>query len=60
MRIEKREVIFLSQNEAVTWTKFEQILEGLERESNNPDILTLIGNIQNCLSDLWEEIEEVE
>ena len=35
MRIEKREVIFLSQNEADTWTKFSQILEGIEKESEN-------------------------
>ena len=60
MRIVKCEKIYLSQNEADTWTKFDEILEGLERESNNPDILTLIGNIQSCLSDLWEEIEEIE
>ena len=31
MRIEKREVIFLSQKEADTWTKFSQILEGIEK-----------------------------
>ena len=29
MRIEKYEKIFLSENEADTWTKFGQILEGL-------------------------------
>ena len=27
MRIEKREMIFLSQKEAETWTEFQQILE---------------------------------
>lgn len=32
MRIEKREVIFLSQKEADIWTKFSQILEGIEKE----------------------------
>ena len=53
MRIEKKEVIFLSQNEADTWTKFSQILEGIERESENPYILDLISEIVSHMSDLW-------
>lgn len=60
MRIEKREVIFLSQNEADTWTKFTQILEGLERESKNPYILDIISEIIGHMSDLWEEVEDIE
>ena len=60
MRIVKCEKIYLSQNEADTWTRFDQILEGLERETENPDVEILIHKIQSCLSDLWEEIEEIE
>lgn len=60
MRIEKREAIFLSQKEVDTWTKFSQILEGIERESENPYILDLISEITGHMSSLWEEIEDVE
>lgn len=60
MRIVKCEKIFLSLNEADTWTNFDQILEGLERGSENPDIKDLVCEIQSLLSDLWEEVEEVE
>lgn len=60
MRIVKCEKIFLSQNEADTWTSFDQILEGLERGCENPETIILINKIQSLLSDLWEEIEEVE
>lgn len=60
MRVEKREVIFLSQKEADTWTKFSQILEGIERESENQYILDLISEITGNMSDLWEEVEDIE
>ena len=60
MRIEKYEKIFLSQNEADTWTKFEQILEGLEERCENLDTSSLVALIQNLLHDLWEKVEEVE
>ena len=60
MRIEKREMIFLSQNEADTWTKFSQILEGIERESENPDIKDLVLEIKSCLCALWDGIEDIE
>ena len=60
MRIEKREMIFLSQKEADTWTKFSQILEGLKRESENPYVLDLISEIVGHMSDLWEEVEDIE
>lgn len=60
MRIEKREVIFLSQNEADTWTKFSQILERIEKESENPYILDIISEIIGYMSDLWEEVEDIE
>ena len=60
MRIVKCEKIFLSQNEADTWTEFEQLLEGLERGSENPDTQNLINKIQSYLCDLWEEIEDIE
>lgn len=60
MRIEKREVIFLSQKEADIWTKFSQILEGIEKESENPYILDIISEIVGYMSDLWEEVEDIE
>ena len=60
MKIVKCEKIYLSQNEANTWTKFYEILEGLERGSENPNTLSLINQIQNLLNDLWEEIEDIE
>ena len=60
MRIEKREAIFLSQNEADTWTKFSQILEWIERESESPYILDIISEIVGHMSDLWEEVGDIE
>lgn len=60
MRIEKREVIFLSQKEADIWTKFSQILEGIEKESENPYVLDIISKITCDMSDLWEEIVDIE
>ena len=60
MRIVRCEKIFLSQTEANTWTKFEQILEGIERGTENPNTSELINKIQSLLSDLGEEVEDVE
>lgn len=60
MRVEKREVIFLSQKEVDTWTKFSQILEGIERGTESPYILDLISEITGHMSDLWEEVEDIE
>ena len=60
MRIEKSEAIYLSQKEADTWTKFSQILEGIERESNDPNILDTIREITGHMLNLWEEVEGIE
>jgi hypothetical protein len=60
MKIVECEKIFLSENEANTWTKFYEILEGLEEGCKNPNRLNLINKIQNLLNDLWEEVEDVE
>ena len=60
MRVVKCEKIFLSQNEADTWTKFSQILEGIEKESENPYVLDIIGEIIVNMSDLWKEIVDIE
>lgn len=60
MRIVKTEKIFLSQNEADIWSAFDIILEGIERGSENPNTINLIQKIQSCLSDLWEEVEDIE
>ena len=58
--MKKREVIFLSQKEADIWTKFSQILKGIEKESENPYILDIISEIVGHMSDLWEEVEDIE
>lgn len=60
MRIVKCEKIFLSQNEFNTWSNFYQILDGLERGSENLSTKELICKIQSLLDELWEEVEEVE
>ena len=57
MRIVRTEKIFLSQNEADTWTKFSQILDGLERESKNSDVSSLTNLVQDLLNDLWKNVE---
>ena len=57
MRIVRTEKIFLSQNEADTWTKFSQILDSLERESKNPDVSSLTNLVQDLLNDLWKNVE---
>ena len=57
MRIVRTEKIFLSQSEADTWTKFSQILDGLERESKNPDVSSLTNLVQDLLNDLWKNVE---
>ncbi len=60
MRIVKCEKIYLSQDESHTWNKFEQMLEGLERECECPNTINLINKIQSYLCDLWEEVEDIE
>ena len=60
MRIEKCEKIFLSQNEANTWTEFGQILEGLGKGCEDPNTSSLVARIQDLLYDLWEEVEDVD
>ena len=60
MRVEKIEKIFLSQKEVDTWTAFSQILEEIERGSNDPLVLELIGEIVGNMSDLWENVEGID
>lgn len=60
MRIVKCEKIYLSQNEATTWAKFNQVLDGLAQGSENPNIFERVSAIQSLMYDLWEEVEEVE
>ena len=60
MKIIKSEKIYLSQKEADTWTEFSQILEELEKESENPYILDIIDDIIGRMSVLWEEVEDIE
>lgn len=60
MRIVKCEKIFLSMEEQGVWNNFDQILEGLERGSENPNTKNLVCKIQSLLDDLWGEVEDVE
>ena len=60
MRIEKKEVIFLLQKEKDIWDAFYKILEEIEKESNDPYILDIIGEITNNLSDLWDAVVAIE
>ena len=60
MRIVKCEKIFLSMEEQGVWSNFDQILEGLERGCENSETIRLVNKIQSLLSDLWEEVEDIE
>lgn len=53
-------MIYLSQKEEDTWTKFTQILEALEKGSENPNIKDLVLETKNCLYALWDGIEGIE
>lgn len=61
MRIVRSERIVLSQNESDIWIKFNNILLGLARGTQNPNTEKTISEIQDLLIELWEEIDvEVE
>ena len=60
MRIVQTERIFISESEKETIAAFERLIEGLERESNNPVTLDLVADLLNSLSDLWEVIFDIE
>lgn len=60
MKIVKCEKIYLSQKESDIWNDFEKILNELERECECPNIKILVNNIQSYLTDLWEEVEDIE
>ena len=57
MRFVKSERIILSQNESDIWMKFNNILSGLARGTENPNTENMIVEIQNSLADLWNEME---
>ena len=56
MRIVRSERLILSQNEIDIWIKFNNILSGLARETQNPNTEKTISEIQDLLNELWEEI----
>lgn len=56
MRIVRSERIVLSQNENDIWIKFNNILLGLARGTQNPNTEKTISEIQDLLIELWEEI----
>ena len=61
MRIVRSERIVLSQNEIDIWIKFNNILSGFARGTQNPNTEKAISEIQDLLNELWEEIDvEVE
>lgn len=57
MRIVRSERIVLSQNENDIWIKFNNILLGLARGTQNPNTEKTISKIQDLLIELWEEID---
>ena len=57
MRIVRSERIVLSQNENDIWIKFNNILLGLVRGTQNPNTEKVISEIQDLLYELWEEID---
>ena len=57
MRIVRSERIVLSQNEIDIWIKFNNILSGLARGTQNPNTEKTISEIQDLLNELWEEID---
>lgn len=57
MRIEKREVVYFSQNENDTWFEFGNLLLHLLEETENPDTEKMIKKIRGLLNDLWEDME---
>ena len=61
MRIVRSERIVLSQNENDIWIKFNNILLGLVRGTQNPNTEKTISEIQDLLNELWEVMDiEVE
>lgn len=60
MRIVKSEKIFLSQEESDIYTNFCILLERLKNSSEDSETVSLVENIENLLSDLWEKIEDVD
>ena len=57
MRIVRSERVILAQNEIDIWIKFNNILSGLARGTQNPNTEKAISEIQDLLNELWEEID---
>lgn len=57
MQFIKSERIILSQNESDIWIKFNNILSGLARGTENPNTEKMIIEIQDSLADLWNEMD---
>ena len=60
MRIIKSERIAISINESNALDLVDNILDGILREANDPELLRKIEFAQNALSDVYEYIEKVE
>lgn len=54
------EQIFLSQEESDIYTNFRILLTRLENGSGDSETISLIGDIENLLSELWEKIEDID
>lgn len=57
MQIIKSERIILSQNESDIWMKFDNILSGFARGTENPETEKMIIEIQGSLQDLWNAMD---
>lgn len=51
---------FLSQEESDIYTNFCILLERLENSSEDLETVSLVKDIEDLLSDLWEKIEDVD
>lgn len=60
MRVVKSEQIFLSTKEAKVFEDMGHILEGLKKECESPNTISLINHTQEALNNLWDEIEDID
>lgn len=57
MRIEKREVIYLSNTEMDTWSKFSRLVENICKETSNPNMKEITNEMIDLMGALYCEIE---
>ena len=57
MRIEKREVIYLSNTEMDTWHNFARLIEGVHKETSNPNMKEITNEMIDLMRALYREVE---